>query len=95
MKLKAGDVFQMERVFPIDDIYDTCMLEGWMINEELFFTANDDLIGVYELKTFLETRNLGENLLGIHVFSDKPVKVETVSKFKSLAEFLLYYVKAK
>jgi hypothetical protein len=95
MKLKAGDLFKMERVFPIDDTYSTCILEGLMLNDELFMMAYDDSIGVYELETFLETKDLGDCLLELHVFSDKPVKVETVSKFKTLADFLLYYVKAK
>jgi hypothetical protein len=95
MKPKAGDLFKMERVFPIDDTYSTCMLEGWMLTDELFVTTYDDSISVYELKTFLETKDLGDNLLELHVFSDKPLNVETVSKLKTLTEFLLYYVKAR
>ncbi|MDM5188590.1 hypothetical protein QUF99_15075 [Bacillus sp. DX4.1] len=95
MELKAGDVFRMERRFPIDDRYETCTLEGMMLNDELFLTAEDYIIGVYDLQTFLETKDLSDNYLQIHVFSKRPLSIKDVSQFKdeSLIDFLLYYVK--
>ncbi|MDM5187859.1 hypothetical protein QUF99_11115 [Bacillus sp. DX4.1] len=97
MELKAGDVFRMERRFPIDDHYETCILEGMMLNDELFLTAEDDTMGVYDFQTFLETKDLSDNYLQLHVFSKKPLSIEDVSQFKdkSLIDFLLYYVTAK
>ncbi|EOW9526588.1 hypothetical protein ACO11K_000169 [Bacillus cytotoxicus] len=97
MKLKAGDVFRMERRFLIDEHYETCMLEGMMLNDELFLTADDYIMGVYDFQTFLETKDLSENYLQLHVFSKRPLSIKDVSQFKdkSIIDFLLYYVTAE
>lgn len=97
MGLKAGDVFQMERLYPIDDTYQTYMLEGMMLNDELFLTANDEHLGVYDLQTFLDTKDLSRNFLPMHIYSKRPLSIKDISQFKnkSIIDFLLYYVNAK
>ncbi|ENQ3077977.1 hypothetical protein ACEOWG_001150 [Bacillus cereus] len=97
MKLKAGDVFQMERRFPIDDHYETCMLEGMMLNDKLFLTADEYHMGVYDFQTFLDTKDLSDNFLEIHIYSKRPLSITDVSQFKdkSIIDFLLHYVTAK
>ncbi|PEJ11509.1 hypothetical protein [Bacillus wiedmannii] len=97
MELKADDVFCMERRFPIDDHYETCMLEGMMLNDELFLTADEYHIGVYDFQTFLDTKDLSDNFLEIHVYSKRPLSIKDISQFKnkSIIDLILYYVNKK
>ncbi|PDZ47067.1 hypothetical protein [Bacillus wiedmannii] len=97
MELKAGDVFRMERRYPIDDTYQSYMLEGLMLNDELFLTANDEHLGVYDLQTFLETKDLSRNFLPMHIYSKRPLSITDISQFKnkSIIDLILYYVNEK
>ncbi|MFL1665315.1 hypothetical protein [Bacillus cereus] len=97
MELKAGDVFRMERRYPIDDIYQSYMLEGLMLNDELFLTVNDEHLGVYEIQTLLDTKDLSDNFLPMHIYSKRPLSITDISQFKnkSIIDLILYYVNEK